>query len=248
MPSTAKSMTVLSLIGLVDSISYMAVAPSLIFYVLQVGGEKEMYGLIMSVFSFASFCGKPVYGIWVDKSGNKFRTPYIFSFLVAIFGAILYFFGNAAASPKTALACIFCGRQEEQTKTNTILSMMRIIGMATGPAVNLLLSQVHTTISIGGTTFNVDPLNSVGLLLALGNTFVLTIVILFLEEPPPKEEKKIPEILASGIGAPPATTRSSLWDAIFCVEIVLPVLILLVANSSFQLYVCLCVCVSVFCY
>ena len=96
MPSTFQSMTVLSLIGLVDSISYMAIAPSLIFYVLQVGGDKEMYGLIMSIFSFASFCGKPVYGIWVDKAGNKFRTPYIASFVIAIFGGILYFFGNAA--------------------------------------------------------------------------------------------------------------------------------------------------------
>jgi hypothetical protein len=35
--SITRSLAVLSLIGLVDSISYMAVAPSLIFYVLQVG-------------------------------------------------------------------------------------------------------------------------------------------------------------------------------------------------------------------
>jgi MFS family permease len=259
--STFQSMAVLSLIGLVDSISYMAVAPSLIFYVLQVGGDKDMYGLIMSVFSFASFCGKPLYGIWVDRSGNKFRTPYIFSFMLAIFGAILYFLGNAhgANSPQTALAFIFCGRlfsglgganqalgyayiasvipQAEQTKTNTILSMMRILGMATGPAFNLLLSEIRTDINMGGYVLKVDSLNSVGLLLAVGNALVLTCVILFLEEPPPKEDKKIPEILSAGIGAPPETTRSSLRQAIFSVEIILPILILLVANSSFQLYV-----------
>ena len=260
MPSTFQSMTVLSLIGLVDSISYMAIAPSLIFYVLQVGGDKEMYGLIMSIFSFASFCGKPVYGIWVDKAGNKFRTPYIASFVIAIFGGILYFFGNAASSSQTALALIFFGRlfsglgganqalgyayiasvipQEEQTKTNTILSMMRIIGMATGPATNLLLSQVNFTISIfGGTTCKVDPLNSVGALLAIGKFFVLMCVVLFLEEPPPKEAKKIPKIVSSGIGAPPPASRSSMWDAMLRVEIVLPILILLVVNSDFQLYV-----------
>ena len=62
-----KSMSILALIGFVDSISYMAVAPSLIFYILQIGGTKEQYGLIMSAFSFASFSGKPVYGIWVDR-------------------------------------------------------------------------------------------------------------------------------------------------------------------------------------
>lgn len=54
-----KTLAVLALIGLIDAISYMAVAPSLIFYVNQLGGTKEQYGLIMSAFSFMSFCFKP---------------------------------------------------------------------------------------------------------------------------------------------------------------------------------------------
>ena len=45
----------LALIQLVDAISYMVVAPSIIFYVLQVGGTMDQYGLILSSFSFASF-------------------------------------------------------------------------------------------------------------------------------------------------------------------------------------------------
>lgn len=53
------TLIVLSLIGLIDAISYMAVAPSLVFYVDQLGGSKEQYGLIMSVFSLSSFCLKP---------------------------------------------------------------------------------------------------------------------------------------------------------------------------------------------
>ena len=120
-------------------------------FVKQVGGNKEQYGLIMSAFSFASFCGKPVYGIWVDKSGNKFRLPYFASFSIAVVGAILYFFAASFKdATSTAIALIFTGRllsglgganqalgyayiacvvpQEQQTQTNTLLSMMRIIG------------------------------------------------------------------------------------------------------------------------
>lgn len=248
-------MSVLSMIGLVDAISYMAVAPSLIFYVLQLGGDKEMYGIIMSAFSLASFCGKPLYGIWVDKAGNKFRTPYIASFLLAIFGALLYFFGNAIGSPRTAVAMILVGRlfsglgganqalgfaylalavpHDQQTRTSTILSMTRIMGMALGPAVNLFLSKIDTTITIAGFSMAIDSLNSVGLLLAGGNLFVMICVILFLEEPPPKE-KKLPEALM-GMGAAPTPQKNSMWKAFLNIEIWLPIFILLVVNSSFQL-------------
>ena len=34
-------------VGLVDSISFMIIAPSLVFYVLQQGGTKEQYGIIL---------------------------------------------------------------------------------------------------------------------------------------------------------------------------------------------------------
>jgi MFS family permease len=83
------SLSVLSLIGLIDAISYIAVAPSLVFYVTDLGGTKEQYGLIMSAFSFASFCFKPVYGRWVDSSGNKYKIPYLVSFSLAIFGNLM---------------------------------------------------------------------------------------------------------------------------------------------------------------
>ena len=50
-----QSMFVLATINFIDAISYMAVAPSLIFYVLNLGGTMSQYGLLMSTFSFASF-------------------------------------------------------------------------------------------------------------------------------------------------------------------------------------------------
>lgn len=195
-----------------------------------------------------------MYGIWVDKGGNKFRTPYITSFLVAILGAFLYFFGNAPSNPSSAMALILGGRllsglgganqalgyayiasalpQDQQTRTNTILSMMRIIGMALGPVVNLLLSELNTTIHIFGFEMAVDPLNSVGILLVVGNFLVLTCVVLLLEEPPEKE-KKFPDIV--GATASSASQTGNLWNGIFKIEIMLPIFILLVINSSFQL-------------
>jgi MFS family permease len=106
----AKSMFVLSVIGLIDSISYMAVSPSLIFYVLELGGSKEQYGLVMSTFSFASFSAKPIYGVWVDKGGNKFRIPYLSSLAISVTGAILYFLAVQASTPAIAVAMIFVGR------------------------------------------------------------------------------------------------------------------------------------------
>jgi MFS family permease len=248
-----KSMSVLALIGFVDSVSYMAVAPSLIFYVLQVGGNKEQYGLIMSAFSLASFSGKPVYGIWVDKGGNKFRVPYFASFALSIIGALMYFFANAfQETAHVALALIFCGRclsgggaanqtlgyayiasvipQDQQTKTNTILAMTRIGGMSIGPLVNIFLGTINTSWTLGKFSVPIDPLNSVGLLLAFGNLLVVLVVFFLLEEPPEKP-KKIP--LPIAVGA--STYQNNLWKAILCIEIILPICILLSVNSSFQL-------------
>jgi ceroid-lipofuscinosis MFS transporter 7 len=247
-----KSMSALALIGFVDSISYMAVGPSLIFYVLQVGGNKEMYGLVMSAFSFASFLGKPVFGVWVDKGGNKFRIPYFCSFFVSIIGALMYFFANACQSASWALAFILIGRllggfgaanqalgyayiasvipQEGQTKTNTILSMTRIIGMATGPVVNVFLAKVDSTLTIGSFTMAIDPLNSVGLLLAIGNMLVVAYVFFVLGEPEQKP-MLIPNLEAVGV----KVDKRNAWHAVFCIEIMLPLIVLLVVNSSFQL-------------
>ena len=44
----------LAALGLVDSISFMIVAPSLAFYVDQLGGTQDAYGFILAVYSFAA--------------------------------------------------------------------------------------------------------------------------------------------------------------------------------------------------
>lgn len=246
-----RSMFVLAVIGLVDSISYMAVSPSLIFYVLQLGGTKEQYGLIMSIFSFASFSAKPVYGAWVDKGGNKFRIPYLYSLAISVVGALLYFFAVQASSAKIAVGMIFIGRflsglgaanqalgyaylasvvpPEMQTRTSTLLSMMRIVGMTVGPGINYFLDTVD------GNLFGipVDPLNTVGLLLAVGNFLTALTVYFVLPEPPEKEDVKLPEAL--GAAGASSTSSADFWMACLSIDILLPTFILFVANSCFQL-------------
>mmetsp|Transcript_18492 Transcript_18492/g.23812 ORF Transcript_18492/g.23812 Transcript_18492/m.23812 type:complete len:567 (+) Transcript_18492:189-1889(+) len=112
------------LIGLVDAMSYMVVSPSIVFYILESGGTYEQYGIILSVFSFASFVFKPVLGYWCDASGGTYRKPYLTSIAIAIVGGMLYFCasifvttetteGESTASSDgmtTAIVLIFLGR------------------------------------------------------------------------------------------------------------------------------------------
>ena len=48
------SIIVLMTINVVDSITSAAVAPTLTFYVSELGGTKDQYGLILSIGSLAS--------------------------------------------------------------------------------------------------------------------------------------------------------------------------------------------------
>jgi len=199
--------------GVADAISFMVVSPSLIFYVLKQGGTKDQYGLIMSSFSFASFCAKPFLGHLSDKVG--FRTPYGVSLGIASLGSIMY--AMAAAFPQTAYAVfgmnwsilgILASRllmgvgaansalgfayvarvvpSDEQTSVNSLLSMGRIGGMTFGPFLNALLQKVN--IKLFG--LHLDPLNSVGIMVLLCNLLAVAIVLALLEEPPAKKLDK----------------------------------------------------------
>ena len=102
-----KYLVALTIVGIVDAISYMLVTPSLVFYVLQNGGTHTHYGIIMSAFSFSSFCTKPFIGWWSDNQG--FRVPYIASVSVALLGgAVVRFF--AASNSFLEYIIIVCIR------------------------------------------------------------------------------------------------------------------------------------------
>lgn len=238
----------LSIVGLADAISYMVVAPSIIFYVLQLGGTKEQYGVILSAFSFASFCTKPFLGSWCDRSG--FRVPYLVSLAVAALGGLLYllaslFMGNVA------IACMLAGRllggvgaassalgygylakvvpHDEQTKVNSLLSMLRIVGMALGPGVNVFLDKINVNIG----TFHLDELNSVGLVLIGMNVLGFLSILLLLEEPAVKEDDAKQDGTRHEMEK--NSSALSLLRTCCCAEIFVPILTIFGFNANFQL-------------
>ncbi|GAX26454.1 hypothetical protein FisN_1Lh720 [Fistulifera solaris] len=231
-------------VGFVDAISFMVVAPSVVFYVRSVGGTLEQYGAVLSAFSFASFLFKPVLGYWVDQSSN-FRAPYLTSLGAAMIGGLLYFVASAYRG-YLAVAILFLGRlfggmgaanatlgftyvaqmipQQHITKLNALLSMVRIMGMGIAPALNIFLSEVDTKLG----SFHVNPLNSVGLFL-LASNFLSFLVIYFMLEEPPIETK--PD------GNPTHLNHQSsqFWKEVLAPDITLPILGIFVLNANFQL-------------
>lgn len=243
----AKYIYALSIVGLVDAISYMVVAPSIIFYVLELGGTKEQYGVILSSFSFASFCAKPFLGRWCDVTG--YRIPYTFSLSVAASGGLLYLLASLTTG-NVAITMVLIGRllggvgaassalgyaylakvvvHDQQTKVNSLLSMLRIGGMAAGPGVNVFLGKIDLSIGI----LHLDPLNSVGLILFAMNLFGLTSIVLLLDEPPRDDMKR----QQSQHGE--ADAKPSVWTLLRtcgCAEILVPILSIFGFNSNFQL-------------
>lgn len=253
--SKNRALTALAIIGLVDSISYMVVSPSLIFYVTQCGGTKEQYGLILSVFSFASFCAKPILGSWTDYSGNKFRLPYLTSITLATIGGLLYFYASVFQDNNArAIRLIMAGRTlggfgaansalgfaylasvvppDEQTGVNSLLSMTRIIGMAAAPGFNIFLKDIDSTINVGGKFVQLDAQNSVGLFLAGANIMGFLAIYFLLQEPGRKIHVSLHGTL------PENYVEGGKWDfieSLFSIEIMLPVFTIFVVNSNFQL-------------
>jgi MFS transporter, ceroid-lipofuscinosis neuronal protein 7 len=232
-------------VGLVDAISYMVVAPSIVFYVLGLGGTKEQYGIIVSAFSFASFLFKPVLGYWCDSSGYTFRLPYLVSIAASSLGGLLYFVASAF-SGKRAIAVILIARflggmgaanstlgftyvaavvpHDQMTKFSSLLSMVRVVGMATAPALNLFLNDLGGSIG----SFEVTPLNSVGLFLMILNVVSFFVIYLHLKEPP---EQVKPSTSPVGV----EKRGMDFWKSLFSVGILLPIFNILALNANFQL-------------
>ena len=247
-----KFLIALTIVGIVDAISYMLVTPSLVFYVLQNGGSQQQYGIIMSAFSFSSFCTKPFIGWWSDKQG--FRVPYITSVGIALLGGATYVFASALPNGSTAVNAILLARllggcgaansalgfayvarsvaPSEQTSTNSLLSLCRIFGMAAGPGLNVLVAKVDIPIT---PTWKLDSLNSVGIVLIMANLISAIAIYTLLDEP--KEEiKEVQADLTSSTRS--SMTTSSATKAILSflsLDIMVPMLSIFSFNACFQL-------------
>lgn len=243
------SLAVWFFVGVVDSISYMAVAPSLIFYVTELGGSKDQYGLIMSACSFAMFCFKPMYGYWVDAIGNKYKAPLFVSFSLGIFGNIIYWLAILMPHGNPAVYCLLVARlftgmgaanntlgfsylattvpYEKQTIFNVLMSISRIIGMTMGPFVNMFLTKIDTEFHIGGLSIPMNSRNCVGLFVAFLLLLILVVSLIFMEEPPKPKKKSIEPQQSSG--------KNEFWKAVCCFDIFVPLFIIVVSNCNFQM-------------
>ena len=60
-----------------------------------------------------------------------------------------------------------------------------------GPVANLLVAEINTSISIGSLVIPVNPYNSVGLIVAVGEVILWLTMLCFLKEPPAKEKSTL---------------------------------------------------------
>jgi ceroid-lipofuscinosis MFS transporter 7 len=258
-----KYLVALTIVGLVDAISYMLVTPSLVFYVLQNGGTHTYYGIIMSAFSFSSFCTKPFIGWWSDNQG--FRLPYIASVSTAMLGGVVYVFASALPKGNVAVGAILASRllggcgaansalgfayvarsvpQSKQTSTNSLLSLCRILGMAIGPGLNIMVARVDIPIS---DNWGLDSLNSVGIVLVIANLISAGVIFFLLEEPNEEDSgsftdekndanKDNDDGEATTTSPLSSTAKSDAFRSFLSMDILVPMFSIFSFNSNFQL-------------
>ena len=108
--SLIPSIVVLVLINVTDSITNSVVGPSLVFYVSDVGGTKEQYGMIMSASYLSGMLMMSFYGAWVDSNGNQYQAPYAAAFALGIAGSLIYFSAVVLPRGHWAIGAILLGR------------------------------------------------------------------------------------------------------------------------------------------
>jgi MFS family permease len=189
-------------------------------------------------------------GYWSDKSGGKFRKPYLLSIAVAATGGLIYFLAGAFTGP-TAIGLIFLGRllggvgsanatlgfsyvaqvipRAHLTRSSAVLSMVRVLGMAVAPGLNIFMAKVEGHIPLTPNfSIELTPLNTVGLFLFIANSISFVIIYVMLKEPPEatKPPASVDEVDSRGW---------KFWKSVFCLEILIPVMSVLTLNCCFQL-------------
>jgi len=230
----------LALISIVDAMSFMIVAPSILFYILDLHGTHHWYGLILSIYSFSSFSCKPFLGHITDIYG--FRLPYLVCFGLASIGGLFYTF--ASISGPYAMYVLLLSRilagvgggsstvgfayiartlpPDKRTAATTLLSTTRTVSMAMVPSLNFFLQTIHYKLY----GFTLNSYNVVGLVILLENLVLISIVYWTLHEPDIREKlstkKKVQKI---------QMIKSILGDP----QIIVPFVTIYTLNACFQL-------------
>jgi MFS family permease len=232
------------------------VEPSLIFYILSVGGTKDDYGLTTSSVCIGMTLMMFYFGKWVDSNGHKYLAPLSCAFILGIVGSIIYFLASVLPRGFWTVNGILLGRfiqgmgaggkmlcnswiakaipLEDQKMVITLLTMVSMGGMALGPPLNILVAEIYTSIPITSTySIEVNPYNSIGLLLALNEVLLWIIFALFLKDPPSRKE----ESLASATNTEPVAEADlkDILRALTRFEIYFPIVQQFVLTANFML-------------
>eukprot|EP00536_Pseudo-nitzschia_multiseries_P002964 jgi/Psemu1/236229/estExt_Genewise1.C_420039 len=234
---------VLVSITVMDNLMGAVFGPTLIFYVTELGGTKEQYGMICSAVALSTMIAIPIYGTWVDSNGNKYTVPYLTSYLLGILSSIIYFLTILLPKGSIAIYSLLFSRllggasiagrtlayswvasaipPDEQRGVFSILSASKTIGMIAGPVSNYLVSKINTEFKVLGVTVPINSNNSIGLLMVGGQIILIILTLSFLQEPH-RAEKKLEEEPESGI---PESGRKSrgVWYALTHFSIFFPV-------------------------
>ena len=239
------SIAILALINIFDSVANSVVGPSLIFYVTEMGGSKEQYGLIMSISFLIGMVMMPVYGGWVDSNGSAYQAPYAACFTFGIVGSAVYFLAAVCPRGTVGVAMILAGRlitgmgtagrtlaysyaatavpRDEQRTTLTIMSMTRTFGMLLGPLLNLLVARVDSELILSrrlGWRVPVNSNNAPGLIVAASEAALLVATYFFLVDPPPSSGKSGTR---RGSGPPVRAGLKDIWEAVTNFDLLLPI-------------------------
>ena len=198
------------LFQLLESLIGTVVAPSLIFYIESVGGTNKDLGLATSASMLGTTLLMTFFGKWIDSNGNKYQAPLACAYILGIIGSLIYFLASILPSGFWAINAILVGRfiqglggagkglvmswvntavpLEKQKSIVSFMMVVGILGQTAGPVLNTLVAEIDISIAITSNfSIPLNPLNSIGLLIALGEALFWLMAVIYIKDPPPRK-------------------------------------------------------------
>jgi len=182
-------------------VEYSLLMPTVWKYVRSLGGSKTMLGIVLASFSLTRTIMFPVVGHWSDR--RPMKEPYITLFVLGSVGMLVYglaggfdslaalIIGRAIAgigAASTTLNQTYIARGASADQRTKLLSMTRgfaMMGVACGPALNLLLVQLDKIDACVG-RFCLDSMTGAGYIMFIVNFVLAGLFGLMFQEPAPQ--------------------------------------------------------------
>lgn len=172
---------------------YAIIIPTLNGYLNYLGAERYFLGLVLSAFSLTGLISAPIYGRISDRTrtskiciivGNVLEIGGNFMYFASTSGHMTLFSRLIAGLGAGAASSIYgmiswTTTEDERTKAFSKCMLFRQIGIVVGPAFNIVLNSIDSTIG----PFKINSFNSPGLLMASVWT-LHTLLIIFLYKDP----------------------------------------------------------------